>query len=81
MARQNFAATASYFERRASKALPGTRKRELEDTAAHYRAKAELYGHRGEPAPPGQSEPSPIPARRRKLMELFQAYEADAKPT
>jgi hypothetical protein len=72
MVRQNFAATAAYFERRVAKAPAAALRQQFEAAAAHYRSMAELYGHRN-----GQeSSAGPIRAatpRRRRLIELFQA--------
>jgi hypothetical protein len=79
MAKQNFAVTAMYFERRAEKLPSGGRKKQLEETAAHYQAKAEACGHHKETARRVASEPPAIPPRRRKLMELFRAYNAEVE--
>jgi hypothetical protein len=71
MVRQNFAATAAYFERRAAKTAAARMKRQFETAAAHYRSMAELYGHRNRQ----ESCAGPliaVPPRRQRLIELFQ---------
>jgi hypothetical protein len=79
MVQQNFAATAIYFERRAGKVPAGDRRRQLENTAAHYRAKAQACGN--QPAPQaGSEETRVIPPRRQKLVELFRAYNSGGEP-
>jgi hypothetical protein len=78
MAKQNFAATALYFERRAEKCPPGSRRQQLEKVAAHYLAKAEACGHRSNPGSAVEEAPA-TPPRRQRLIELFRAYEANAE--
>lgn len=72
MVRQNFAATAAYFERRAAKTSAAGMRRQLKAAAGHYRSLAEMYGQcNGEDGIPGPL--IAVPPRRQRLIELFQA--------
>jgi hypothetical protein len=79
MARQNFAATALYFERRAAKSFTIGLRQQLKSAAAHYRSLAEVYGHRVESENAVDLLIVAVPPRRRRLIELFQAG-ADVAP-
>ena len=73
MNRQNFAATALYFERRAGKASSIRLRQQLAAAAAYYRSMAQACGHHSEPdnrIPMGVPN---VPPRRRRLIELFHA--------
>jgi hypothetical protein len=77
MSKQNFAATAKYFEQRAHKAPAGARRDELQRVARHYAAKAAECGHRPCVEPQGvemASSPDAVPTRRQRLAELFRSY-------
>jgi hypothetical protein len=78
MDERNFAATAIYFERRAGKVPSGERRRQLENAAAYYRAKAAACGN--QPAQSQAGRAPLIPPRRQKLLELFRAYNAGVEP-
>jgi len=73
MTRQNFAATALYFERRAGKASSIHLRKQLEAAAAYYRSMAQACGHHSEPDNPIPVRVPNVPPRRRRLIELFQA--------
>lgn len=79
MARQNFAATALYFERRAAKSFTIGLRQQLKSAAAHYRSLAEIHGHRVESESSVELLIVAVPPRRRRLIELFHAG-ANASP-
>jgi len=74
MRTQNYASTATYFERRAAKVASGRRRARLEAAAAHYRSLAGESGQYCAPAPRASNSEVPIPPRRKRLMELFRVY-------
>lgn len=74
MSSQNYASTAAYFERRAANAPSSHRRQQLETAAARYRSLAQQAGHQHAPVRRQKGEEMDIPARRKRLMELFRAY-------
>jgi hypothetical protein len=74
---QNFAATAAYFDRRASKAPNEQRRLQLQRAAAYYRAKAEELGQDSAARPVGPGAPLKALTRRRRLIELFRSHRSD----
>jgi hypothetical protein len=75
MAGQNFAATALYFERRASQCKNGARQRQFADVARYYRDKAAALGCALNEPTRLSAKQSEIPQRRQRLIELFRAYD------
>jgi hypothetical protein len=76
---RNFAATARYFERRASKAPNERRRIQLEKAAAYYWARAQELGQGSAACPPPPGEPAKALSRRRRLIELFRTRQSDAQ--
>jgi hypothetical protein len=72
MAKQNFAETARYFERRASKATTVGLRQQFQSAAAHYHSMAEIHRHYSDSA---SANPlvAAIPPRRQRLIELLHA--------
>jgi hypothetical protein len=78
MVRQNFAATAAYFERRASKASTVGLRQQFESAAARYRSMAEIHKHRRALEHCTKPLVVAVPPRRQRLIELFHAGNNDS---
>jgi hypothetical protein len=79
MSVQNFAATARYFERRALRTSNKLRRRRLQEVALYYLGKAEALGQSSAAYLEAFDRPPDMSDRRRRLIELFRAYDDDTK--